>query len=198
MRFAVFFCLSLLCCFPVGCDNPSVAGGKSNPVQAPVPTEVTEDQQEAGGIGKAVSDIVDQAKESVPTIEGARKWLNDTGEATGQTAEDTLKWVNDTFRSLSDQGMTTATDAQQWVSEDWHAMGAWEYKVLVTEDGDSRMVEEKLNDAGKSRWECYHVSDRPGVLRFYMKRQKRSYLKNLPLKDVLKLIPLLDGGDESP
>ncbi len=34
------------------------------------------------------------------------------------------------------------------------------------------------------------------ITKFYMKRQKRSYLKNLPLKDVLKLVPLLntDGG----
>jgi len=65
----------------------------------------------------------------------------------------------------------------------------------VTE-GDRQVAEGKLNEAGKSRWECYHVSDLPGGMRFFMKRQKRSYLKNLPLKDVLKLVPLLDGGEE--
>lgn len=99
------------------------------------------------------------------------------------------------------RGLTTAKDAGSWDSEDWNSIGAWEYKVVFVASTDKTKdrvpPEQTLNEHGKLRWECFHVSDRPGGVTYFMKRQKKSYLKNMPLRDVLKLVPLLgtDGGE---
>ena len=198
MRFILsgFLVVSLLL---AGCDNQpvAIAPNPANGIAAANQDAPQKPAEQEGGIGKAVSDLVGKAKENAPTLDGARKWLNDAGDATGQTAEDTMEWINESYKSLSDQGLTTAKSAQEWVSQDWNAMGAWEYKVVnFTADGNSQTVEQTLNESGKSRWECFHVTTTPEGMRFFMKRQKSSYLKNVPLKDMLKLIPLLDGAEE--
>lgn len=164
--------------------------------------DVAQEDSTESSLGDAVAGLLQKAKATAPTLDGTKKWFSDTGEATGQTADDTLKWVNDTYKSLSDRGLTTAKDAGDWVSEDWNSIGAWEYKVVLlenkTEKKDRVSPEQTLNEHGKLRWECFHVSDGPSGVTFFMKRQKKSYLKNMPLRDVLKLVPLLgaDGGGE--
>ena len=147
------------------------------------------------GFGGAVSDLMKKAKQSAPSMQVARKWLNDAGGATSETADETMEWVNKTYKYLSDQGLTTAKDAKEWVSEDWNAINAWEYKVVEAGTADVELLDAALNESGKARWECFHVSESPAGTRFYMKRQKRSYLKNIPLKDLLKLVPLLDSNE---
>lgn len=163
--------------------------------------DAVQDEAADGSLGDKVSEFLQKAKATAPTLDGTKKWFSDTGEATGQSAEDTMKWVNETYKSLSDRGLTTAKDAGDWVSEDWNSMGAWEYKVVLIGSAaivqDANLLESTLNEHGKQRWDCFHVSSEDGGFRFFMKRAKRSYLKNMPLRDVLKLVPLLntDGGE---
>jgi hypothetical protein len=197
------FCFSLFVLSFVGCANePAVIAPVANEVTDPaIEQQADQDEQPgSGGIGDKVADLLEKAKSKAPTLEGTKQWFSDAGEATGQTTEDSLEWLNDTYKSLSDQGLTTAKDAGSWVTEDWNSMGAWEYKVVSLTSAqifeDPSVLEATLNENGKSRWDCFHITEGPGGSKFYMKRQKRSYLKNLPLKDVLKLVPLLntDGG----
>jgi hypothetical protein len=171
-------------------------------VTEPVPNqdEKKQDGKQEGGIGNKVADLFDHAKSKAPSLDDAKKWLSDAGDATGQTADDTMNWVNDAYKSLRDNGLTSATSAKDWVAEDWNSINAWEYKVVSVDMSkvveNPKLLEETLNNNGRLRWDCFHVSENLGKTQFYMKRQKKSYLKNIPLKDMLKLIPLLDtdGG----
>ena len=195
----LFLLVAVLYVSLTGCAEQPAAAPENGMAAIQDPRANEAEAEEDGTIGKKMADLVGQAKESAPSLEDAKKWLSDAGDATGQTADDTMKWVNDAYKSLSDNGMTTAKNAKDWVAEDWNSINAWEYKVVsvnMTELSDNpNILEETLNANGKLRWECFHVSDNSGTTRFYMKRHKKSFLKNVPLKDMLKLIPLLDVTD---
>ena len=194
-----YIVLSVFLVVAPGCANEPAAPANGLAVVEPQ-QETQETKQEDDSISGKVANLLGQAKEKTPSLDDMKKMLSDAGDATGQTADDTMKWVNEMYDSLSKQGLTHAKDAQTWVAEDWNAINAWEYKVVSVDSkqiaSNPEVLEEKLNEAGKQRWECFHVSDGIGGTMFYMKRQKKSYLKNVPLKDMLKLIPLLDGGEQ--
>ena len=184
-------------CLIVGCGNDPVAPAKG-PVAVVTPQQ--EQQTEgAGGIGEKLGSLVEKAKSKTPSLNDVKNMFNNAGEATGQTADDTMKWANEMFKSLSDRGMTTSNNVTEWISEDWNNINAWEYQVvsLTAEQiaANPAILQEKLNEFGKSRWDCFHVSDSRAGTTFYMKRQKKSYMKSLPLQDMLKLIPLLDSEE---
>ena len=174
-----------------GAVAPGAAAAAQQPVQQ-------EQQEEDGGIGKRVTDLFGKARANAPSFDDMKKMLSDAGDATGQTTDDTMKWVNETYKSLSDRGLTTAKNASEWVAEDWNSINAWEYKVVSLTQAESKipaLLEKTLNEAGNQRWDCFHVSESAAGTKFFMKRQKKSYLKNIPLRDMLKLIPLLDNEE---
>ena len=152
----------------------------------------------ANGVAAAAQ----QEKESggmASLAQKAKNMISDASDATSQTADDTMDWVNEMYKSLSDRGLTSANNAGDWVAQDWNAINAWEYKVVNVDHKqiaeNPEVLSEQLNENGKHRWECFHVSDVNSGTIFYMKRQKKSYLRNIPLKDMMKLIPLLDNDD---
>lgn len=165
-----------------GCANEPAAPA-SGEVAA---TAVGEQQEQDGGRMAAL-------------VKKAKNLISDAENATEQTADDTMDWVNEMYKSLSDRGLTSAKNAGDWVAQDWSAINAWEYKVVNVDHKqiaeNPEVLSEQLNENGKHRWECFHVSDVNSGTIFYMKRQKKSYLKNIPLKDMMKLIPLLDNDD---
>jgi hypothetical protein len=56
-------------------------------------------------------------------------------------------------------------------------------------------TEKKLNELGAKRWECFHVGKgAQGETVFYMKKHAKSYLDNVPLKDMLHLLQFLDNN----
>ena len=195
MNQSISLCLVFVVFTFAGCANEPVAPANGVAAIAPPQQQDAED----GGIGSKVADLVEQAKAKTPSLDDVKKMLNDAGDATGQTTDDTMKWVNEMYKSLSDRGMTTAKDAGDWVAEDWNSMNAWEYKVVRVDnkqiEDNPNLLTEKLNESGKNRWDCFHVSDGAAGTTFYMKRQKKSFLKNVPLKDMMKLIPLLDNDN---
>ncbi|QEG23872.1 hypothetical protein [Mariniblastus fucicola] len=191
-----------IACLVAGCANEPVAPGNGVAAVAQAQQEPIADPQpeKSEGIGDKFSDLVEQAKSKAPSLDDMKKMIGSAGDATGQTADDTMKWANEMYKSLSESGMTTTTNVKDWVAEDWSNINAWEYQVVTVESAqlveNPGILQEKMNEAGKLRWECFHVSDGPGATMFYFKRRKRSYMKNLPLKDMLKLVPLLDSGGE--
>lgn len=192
----MLYCCAVLSVSLFGCANEPAAAPENAIAVVPEPAPIQEDPKQ-DGIGNKVADLFDHAKSKTPSLKDAKKWLTDAGDATGQTADDTMTWVNDAFKSLRDNGLTSAGTAKEWVAEDWKSINAWEYKVVSIDLAEvaenPKLLEETLNENGKLRWDCFHVADTLGKTQFYMKRQKKSYLKNVPLKDMLKLIPLLDS-----
>lgn len=182
---------SILCaasvCFIVGCANEPAASVDNAGAVATAPQE-----QGEGGIREKFGNFVEQAKSKAPSVDDMTGMFNKVGNATSQSADDAMKWANATYQSLKGNGVTTADNVTDWISEDWNNINAWEYQVISVESTQAATLQEKLNEVGKQRWECFHVSNGDAATTFYMKRQRKSYMKSLPLKDMLKLIPLLD------
>lgn len=111
----------------------------------------------------------------------------------GIDGEDTMKWANDTFEALKKKGLTTASDAGSWLTQDFKNMNAWEYKVVFIGDKQPAAAERTLNQLGAEHWECFHVQAQGSSLLFYFKKPKRSFLKSLPTSDLMHLVPLMGG-----
>lgn len=100
------------------------------------------------------------------------------------------------YEKAKDSGETVPEDISEWVQEDIERMWTWEYRVLEVEEGKPLALEEELNALGKERWECSMVSSPASQLTLLCKRQAKSYLKLIPFKDVLRLVPIGEGGGE--
>jgi len=187
-------CFAATLCFLIGCANEPVAPGNGVAAVAAPQQEQAEGET---GIAEKFGSLVEQAKAKAPTMDGVKKMFNNVGDATEQTTDDAMAWATEMYKSLSKQGMTQTGNVKDWISEDWNNINAWEYKVVTVDKkqvaDNPAILQETLNEVGKQRWDCFHVSDGSTGTTFYMKRQKKSYMKSLPLKDMLKLIPLLDS-----
>lgn len=147
----------------------------------------------------------EQAKESgSTTTSSAAHWFAEQYELTTKSASETAgsatKWVTDLYSNAVESGETTAGNAKDWVVDDISKIGTWQYKVVLV-GASARAMEEKLNKLGAERWEAFSVKEVPtSRLNFLisLKRPHRSYLRQLPAKDLLKLVPLFQGeGDAS-
>ena len=187
----VSFALLAVCGFFIGCQHASEAAVESAAIQESTTPNLPV-AEEKGMLGKA-SDLLNKAKDSSgQTAQGASKWVQDrlggAAEAGGQSAEDSMKWANETFQSLKDQGLTSASDTGEWLTQDWRNMESWEYDVKEYENIDEKELVKSLNEMGVRGWECFNVQ---GNLH-YFKKPTHSYLRQLPFKDLLRLIPLMD------
>ena len=96
------------------------------------------------------------------------------------------------YESAKKKGEQVPKDVYEWAREDLKRHDTWEYHVVeVTNAG----IEKTLNKLGAERWECIWIQPAGKRLRLVLKRPVRSYLRNLPLSQVLKLLPG-DGYDE--
>lgn len=154
------------------------------------------DESSKGVLGTA-GRLLDKAKSKGGSAAvGASQWVQDkidgAANASGQTADDTWKWANETFEALKAQGLTTSKTTSDWLGQDWKKMESWEYKV-VTIDGTDDELAERLNGFGKQGWECFNAENKSaGMVRFYLKKPTFSYLRQLPFKDVIKLVPMMN------
>ena len=193
-------------CNPV--DNGTQERGLDPPLgpgislQESVPPVKTADEDDATVLNQA-AEILDRAKASGSSgASVAGEWLSermkDVRETTSQAADDSGEWATETFRYLKDQGMTSANSTGEWLSDDIKNMGAWNYKVVEIDPNNSgASMELLLNGLGKERWECFHVmASADGPTKLFFKKSRRSYLKSVPIKDVIRLLPLMGGGGE--
>jgi len=202
--------------FP-GCSNaPALGVDQTNSpsaqeVQAAPTPEVTSAQETGGaaaeapeaqdGVLKKAGDLLDRAKSTTgSTAQGAREWVQDkiggAADASSAATEDTIKWATDTFESLKSKGLTTANDTSQWLSQDWKNIESWEYQIIAMDGKSDEEKTNELNELGKNGWECYHVSNSGPTERFYVKKRRESYLRHLPFKDFIKLVPLLQQANQ--
>ena len=174
------FGLTLLT-FICGCTKPeSAAPASPSTTPQPVMSKAAANQAEA--VPNAEANNERGVMDSVTGLFG------DAADAGMNAASDSADYVGDLFHSLKDKGLTTADDTKQWVQEDFQAMGAWEYKVVVL-SGSAETVEQKLNELGKDRWDCFEANDET----FFLKRPRKSYLRNIPMKDLIKLVPMMQS-----
>jgi len=98
----------------------------------------------------------------------------------------------DRAKEVLDKSKETAEDAAgnvaDWSEEDLRKIGAWEYKIVRFEDLSDEALEEELNSLGDDRWECYWVEETAEGPRFYFRKTKRSYLRHVPVGDLLKFL----------
>lgn len=179
--------MSMICAvFSLGCESKTVVKNDQNGPQDAV--EKMSDSAEAPGYLEQANQLFQKAKDAGQTTAGnASEWISDTVsgamDATGSAAQETGDWVTDTYESLRDQGLTTAGDAKEWVREDLKNINSFEYKVVSK---NLSTAEEELNQLGNARWECFAVDDQA----FYLKRRSKSYLRHVPVKDLLKFLPV--------
>lgn len=77
-------------------------------------------------------------------------------------------------------------ESYDWVRKDIENIGAWEYRIETFTLSDS--VTADLNDLGQQRWELIWIQPQGEKFIGVFKRTKRSYLKSLPAKDLMKLL----------
>ena len=125
-----------------------------------------------------------------------QQW-NATVNSGSESLEQTSEWVQNLYENAKNQGLTTAGSVKEWISDDWQAHGDWEYQVIpVTRESlQPEQLTEQLNALGQERWECFHIVTEETQWLFFLKRSKRSILKNLPLQDAIRAIPFARGEE---
>lgn len=181
-------------------QNPAKSGAETAGVQEAKKTETANPT-----FYEQLQHYYEQAKESgATTTSSAAHWFAEQYELTTKSASETASsattWVTDLYSSAVESGETTAGNAKDWVVDDISKIGTWQYKVVLV-GASARAMEEKLNKLGAERWEAFSVKEVPtsrGSFLISLKRPHRSYLRQLPAKDLLKLVPLFQGeGDAS-
>ena len=162
------------------------------------------------GCRKEAADTVSTApvsKESVPTpsaskesdegyLETVNQWF-EAAKASGETtADNATEWLSQLYGNARDQSIGTASSIKNWTAEDIANMGAWEYRVVSVGD-DLDLLEAQLNQMGKERWECFLVQRDGNRNTLLFKRSKKSFLRQLPAKELLRLVPMLNLGGDS-
>ena len=114
-------------------------------------------------------------------------------------SEDSSYWeqIVALYESAKETGEQVPKDIYDWTLEDLSNIGDWEYKVLEISMVDSTALEEQLNELGADRWDCIWIQTKGTKTTFIFKRPSRSYLRNIPLGELLKLVPTgsLGGGE---
>ena len=72
-----------------------------------------------------------------------------------------------------------AVSAAESTAEELRELSAIEYSTLVVLEADLADVDELLNELGRDRWQCYHVSDGLGGKTFYLQRTASNAIPRL-------------------
>lgn len=186
-RASILTSLCVLTTLVLGCGTSEIAE------RVPSDQDVTRVQQ------RAMRDVVYQPPAEAQKDDGSmlpeamRGFWGNGKSKPGIDGEDTMKWANETFDALKKKGLTTASDAGSWLTQDFKNMNAWEYKVVFVADKTPLGAERALNQLGAENWECFHVQPQATSTMFYLKKPKRSYLKSLPTSDLMRLVPMMSG-----
>ena len=194
-----------------GCQQPTISETAANVTIEPesesmsdesVSNKQEDEQPEQGKTSRAdrlfnkASDIFKKATDSSnENAATSKEWILDKiQEATdsgGAIGEDAAQWATDMFDSLKEKGLTGAGDAREWLTEDIRNMNAYKYKLVKVSFDDLEALEDQLNHLGQLKWECFHVAEHGGETIMFFKKERRSILQNLQVKDMMKLIPLM-------
>ncbi|MCB0329049.1 MAG: hypothetical protein KDD70_05285 [Bdellovibrionales bacterium] len=98
------------------------------------------------------------------------------------------------YDELVKESSKTGNDAYEWVRADFKNMFSWEYKIVSTKTTDEEKLQKQLEGLGAERWELVQVVPSEGGYKFFFKRPPKSYLKSLPLKDMMRIFSFGGSG----
>ena len=102
--------------------------------------------------------------------------------------------VVEMYEKAKAAGEQVPKDVYEWAKQDLAKIGNWQYRVVDLTPTDARSVEDRLNELGADQWECIWIQASGNTVRFVFKRPAKSYLKHIPLSQLMKLVPR--GGTE--
>jgi len=92
-------------------------------------------------------------------------------------------------------GENVPDDVAEWVKQDLQSIGDWEYRVVRVPVVSPATAEAELNALGGERWECFWVQLDDDQTLFFMKRPMRSFIKTIPVPDLIKLLSSSDAKE---
>jgi len=111
--------------------------------------------------------------------------------AEGDPAETALwEQVQAWYEEAKEAGEKVPSDIYSWIRQDLESGGDWEYDIRRIEAETDGVLVEELNRLGAERWEVIWIEPGRRETRVFLKRNSRSYLRSLPIPDLLKLIPM--------
>ncbi len=114
-------------------------------------------------------------------------------ETSGENA--TLKQVKELYDKAKAAGEKVPGDVMEWTRSEVKRFGSWEYEVVDVDLPTAARMKSVLDGLGAERWECFHVIDRGGgTVALVCKRPTRSYLRAIPFKELVRLVPI--GGSD--
>lgn len=102
------------------------------------------------------------------------------------------------YEELTAKDRDLSEETKNWVKEDFERIGKWEYRVeevpitgayAVAVAG---LIQSKLNEMGKDRWECFFVRETEHSIMLIFKRPTISYIQRAARLDWSRFI----GGSE--
>jgi hypothetical protein len=90
--------------------------------------------------------------------------------------------------SLAKKHGDVPQEALDWFKQDIQNISTWDYKILELSLSDGEKAEHELNQLGAERWEVIAAITTSQGERVLLKRARKSYLKSLPVKDILRLM----------
>jgi hypothetical protein len=112
----------------------------------------------------------------------------DDGPAT-EAARDAWRQIEDLYQRAVERGEKVPDDVAEWAREDLRRIGRWEYRIEKFAHADDEALEAHLNRLGRERWECYWLRPEADGTTLFLKRPARSYLRQIPVSDLLRLLP---------
>ena len=197
---AFAFVLPCVVLMIAGCNKSKLNDVDGQVASKDESTEAAESEAADKSVMDHASDLIEQAKDvTSDTASSASEWAQDVYQKSLDTAESTTNKMSDSLKGLYkkavESGTTTAKSTKDWVEEDIGKMGAWVYtsRTVSTEE-DAQATVAMLNEMGREKWECFWVEKQGTATTLYFKKSPRSYISNIPFKDLVKMFPGL-GSD---
>lgn len=190
-------CLIVFLCFCcIGCKEPSQPAEDVEADQSETDTqELNTNWEQAKSLMNRARDTGEEQLGNVQDIAGSA--IGTVQQSSADAANETARLILELYESAKEKGETTAGSAKNWLMDDLKRVRGWSYKVIEFESLDAEDLESSLNQLGNEGWECFHVhTDSNGKSVMMFKRRPYSYARNIPVSDLLRIMPLLRSGGE--
>ena len=119
---------------------------------------------------------------------------NEARERAAAKANEAWAAIQELYEQAKDAGETVPDDVVEWTKADIGRIGDWEYRIESL-PADREQMQTQLNEWGQDRWEAYWVELDASGYTVHLKRPARSYLRMIPVGDVLKVLPSGGSGN---
>lgn len=139
-----------------------------------------------------------QEEDSQAWWEQAKTWVEETRESFEDFDQSEIREeVRRRYEEAKEKGETAGRGMVEWAQDDFKKINSWEYRVVAISLLDPLAMEEVMNEMGAERWECISVTPLGTEARLFFKRRPVSYLRHLPVKDLVRFLQWPFGGGES-